>query len=179
MDLAEAGDPVVVTNSLQVRGTTMVLTNDQAEAVRLTVSNGPIVAIQAAFGTGKMMVGAITAALIASQPPSIVAVTATTNAAVAQFTKTLLHLDDFAHPEVVRYLSDTSDNLYPTGMHPNVILKSNQHETQLDPAEQELYRKLKEKRELLEQTQKIPLGLGRRPKKINMSMRLRSAPSSN
>ncbi|VDO20120.1 unnamed protein product [Haemonchus placei] len=54
-----------------VRGTTVVLTNDQAEAVR--VSNEPNVAEQAARGTGKTMVGAIIAALIASRPPSIVA----------------------------------------------------------------------------------------------------------
>ncbi|XGW10416.1 hypothetical protein V3C99_012144 [Haemonchus contortus] len=116
MDQAEAGDPIVVAPSFQIRGTTMVLTNDPVEAVRLAVSNEPIVATQAAFGTGKTMVGAIIAAFIASRPQSIVVVTATNNAAVAQFTETLLSLDDFAHLEVLRYLSDiaASDNLYPT-----------------------------------------------------------------
>ncbi|XGW16971.1 hypothetical protein V3C99_001975 [Haemonchus contortus] len=53
MKQAEAGDPIVVAPSFQIRGTTMVLTNDQVEAVRLAVSNEPIVAIQAAFGTGQ------------------------------------------------------------------------------------------------------------------------------
>uniref|UniRef100_A0A7I4Y4Y1 DUF2075 domain-containing protein n=1 Tax=Haemonchus contortus TaxID=6289 RepID=A0A7I4Y4Y1_HAECO len=160
MNQAEAGDIIVVAPSFQIRGTTMVLTNDQVEAVRLAVSNEPIVAIQAAFGTGKTMVGAIIAALIASRPPSIVVVTATNNAAVAQFTETLLSLDDFAHLEVLRYLSDiaASDNLYPTEVDLNVVLKSlgDRYEAQLDEAEKEFCREFKEKRELLEQYMEDP-----------------------
>uniref|UniRef100_A0A7I4XWS9 AAA_12 domain-containing protein n=1 Tax=Haemonchus contortus TaxID=6289 RepID=A0A7I4XWS9_HAECO len=160
MEQAEAGDPIVVAPSFQIRGTTMVLTNDQVAAVRLAVSNEPIVAIQAAFGTGKTMVGAIIAALIASRQPSIVVVTATTNAAVAQFTETLLSLDDFAHLEVLRYLSDTaaSENLYPTEVDLNVVLKSlgDRYGAQLDDAEKQFCRVFKEKRELLEQYMEDP-----------------------
>ncbi|XGW34364.1 hypothetical protein V3C99_018324 [Haemonchus contortus] len=141
MEQAEAGDPIVVAPSFQIRGATMVLNNDQVEAVRLAVSNEPIVAIQAAFGTGKTTVGAIIEALIATRPPSIVVVTATTNAAVAQFTETLFSLDDFAHLEVLRCLSDTavSDNLFPTEVDLNVVLKSlgDRYEAQLDEAEKE------------------------------------------
>ncbi|VDO25837.1 unnamed protein product [Haemonchus placei] len=47
MDQAEASDPIVVAPSFQVRGTTLNLTNDQAEDVRLAFSNNPTVAIQA------------------------------------------------------------------------------------------------------------------------------------
>ncbi|XGW22874.1 hypothetical protein V3C99_005250 [Haemonchus contortus] len=174
MEQAEAGEPIVVAPSFQIRGT-MVLTNDQVEAVRLAVSNEPIVAIQVAFGTGKTMVGDIIAALIASRPPSIVVVTATTYAAVAQFTETLLSLDDFAHLEVLRYLSDTaaSDNLYPTEVDLNVVLKSlgDRYEAQLDEAEKEFCRGFKEKRELLNSTWKTPLSSSICPKKTNTNMR--------
>ncbi|XGW03731.1 hypothetical protein V3C99_015140 [Haemonchus contortus] len=95
----------------------MNLINDQARAVRLAFSNEQIESIHAASGTGKTMVGAIIATLIESRPPPIVVVTATSNAVVAQFTGTLLHLDDFAHLELVHYLSDiaASDNLHSTG----------------------------------------------------------------
>nr|CDJ83093.1 unnamed protein product [Haemonchus contortus] len=173
MKQAEAGEPIVVAPPFQIRGTTMVLTNDQVEAVRLAVSNEPIVAIQVTFGTGKTMVGAIIAALIASRPPSIVVVT--TNAAVARFTETLLSLDDFAHLEVLRYLSDTaaSDNLYPTEVDLNVVLKSlvDRYEAQLDEAEKEFCRGFKEKRELLNSTWKTPLNSSLCPKKTNTNMR--------
>uniref|UniRef100_A0A0N4W3S6 AAA_11 domain-containing protein n=1 Tax=Haemonchus placei TaxID=6290 RepID=A0A0N4W3S6_HAEPC len=136
----------------------MVLSNDQAEAVRLAVSNEPIVAIQAALGIDKMVAGAIIAALFSSRPPSTVVVTATLMRRLPNLQR--LYLDDFAHLEVVRYLSDTaaSDNLYPTGVDLTVVLKSlgDRYEAQLGAAEREFCRGFKEKRELLERCLEDP-----------------------
>lgn len=70
------------------------------------------------------MVGAIIAALLAAQPGALIVVTATTNAAVAQFTETLLSLRDFPQLSVIRFVSDAaiSENRSPTSVDLNTVL---------------------------------------------------------
>ncbi|XGW05120.1 hypothetical protein V3C99_015918, partial [Haemonchus contortus] len=83
------------------------LRDDQARAVTMGMERHPVLAIQAAFGTGKTVVGALLAARLAA-PGRLVIATATTNVAVAQFTDTLLKLDDFRHLSILRFVADTS-----------------------------------------------------------------------
>uniref|UniRef100_A0A0N4VSJ4 AAA_11 domain-containing protein n=1 Tax=Haemonchus placei TaxID=6290 RepID=A0A0N4VSJ4_HAEPC len=83
------------------------LRDDQARAVTIGESRHPLLAIQAAFGTGKTVVGALLAARLAA-PGQLVIATATTNVAVAQFTDTLLKLDDIRHLSILRFVADTS-----------------------------------------------------------------------
>ncbi|XGW33794.1 hypothetical protein V3C99_017889, partial [Haemonchus contortus] len=92
----------------RVKGRSVALTPDQRDAVRVGTGKIPLVAIQAAFGTGKTLVGAITAALLSGDSETIVIVTTSTNAAAAQFTDTLLSLEDFPQMRVVRHISDTA-----------------------------------------------------------------------
>ncbi|KAK5981702.1 hypothetical protein GCK32_014136 [Trichostrongylus colubriformis] len=63
---------------------------------------------EAAYGTGKTVVGALIAARTYSNFKERVIATTTTNNAVAQFTDTLLGLDDFRHLDVLRYVSDSA-----------------------------------------------------------------------
>ncbi|KAK5969207.1 hypothetical protein GCK32_022701 [Trichostrongylus colubriformis] len=70
------------------------LCDDQARAVSLGEERPPVLAIQAAYGTGKTVVAALLAARLASQGHLVVA-TATTNVAVAQFAETCLKLNDY------------------------------------------------------------------------------------
>nr|CDJ96815.1 regulator of nonsense transcripts [Haemonchus contortus] len=110
----------------RVKGRSVALTPDQRDAVRVGTGKIPLVAIQAAFGTGKTLVGAIIAALLSGDSETIVIVTTSTNAAVAQFTDTLLSLEDFPQMRVVRHISDTAaaDNLTPTPVDLSKVLKS-------------------------------------------------------
>nr|CDJ87113.1 unnamed protein product [Haemonchus contortus] len=103
----------------------VTLTEDQKDAVRVGSGRLPIVAIQAAYGTGKTLVGALIAALSSQTPDTTVIVTTSTNAAVAQFAETLLSLGDFPNLNVVRHISDTaaSSNLTPTAVDLNKVLK--------------------------------------------------------
>ncbi|KAK5978665.1 hypothetical protein GCK32_018390 [Trichostrongylus colubriformis] len=84
-----------------LRGRRLYLRPDQARAVRMGMEEYPIMAIQAAYGTGKTVVGAVIAARLA-QPGRLVIATATTNVAIAQFTDTLLGLDEYDHLPVLR-----------------------------------------------------------------------------
>uniref|UniRef100_A0A7I4YUZ0 AAA_11 domain-containing protein n=1 Tax=Haemonchus contortus TaxID=6289 RepID=A0A7I4YUZ0_HAECO len=79
-------------------------------------SNEPIIGIQTAFGTSKTLIGSLIADLSSDTPNTIVIVTTSTNATVAQFTTTLLSLDDFLHLRVVHHISDSTaaDNCIPT-----------------------------------------------------------------
>ncbi|WKX91082.1 hypothetical protein Q1695_009709 [Nippostrongylus brasiliensis] len=82
---------------------------DQIHAVQMGDIDTPILAIQAAFGTGKTVVGALIAARLATaDPEAIIVAMATTNGAVAQFTDTLLRLTDYRHLNVLRFVSDSA-----------------------------------------------------------------------
>nr|CDJ84762.1 unnamed protein product [Haemonchus contortus] len=72
------------------------LCNDRARAVSMGEGRFPLPATQAALGTGKTLVGALIAARHAT-PGELVIAIATTNAAVAQFTETLLSLDEYRY----------------------------------------------------------------------------------
>ncbi|KAK5968302.1 hypothetical protein GCK32_022915 [Trichostrongylus colubriformis] len=68
----------------------------------------PILAIQAAFGTGKTVVAALIAARLSSTERILVA-TATTDVAVAQLTDTLLRLNEYrSRLRVLRFVADTA-----------------------------------------------------------------------
>ncbi|XGW30776.1 hypothetical protein V3C99_009609 [Haemonchus contortus] len=93
--------------SIRVGRRNLHLRKEQALAVQLGTGDYPILAIQAAFGTGKTLVGAVIAARLASAGQQVI-VTATTNVAVAQFTDTLLQLEDYNHLHILRFLSDSA-----------------------------------------------------------------------
>ncbi|CAJ0605849.1 unnamed protein product [Cylicocyclus nassatus] len=135
-----------------LKGREIVLTEDQHKALALAFSDLPIAAIQAAFGTGKTVVGALAAALIARKTP--VLVTASTNAAVAQFAETLLSLDNQNHLAVVRYLSDTAaaENNSPTSADLGELLKElgTRYAEQLTADELDLCSAFQSGREVLE-----------------------------
>ncbi|KAK5970534.1 hypothetical protein GCK32_022845 [Trichostrongylus colubriformis] len=80
---------------------------DQARAVQLGLAQHPILAIQAAFGTGKTVVGALIAVRLATSYQPVL-VTATTNVAVAQLTDTLLKLKDHRDLNILRFVSDSA-----------------------------------------------------------------------
>nr|CDJ86557.1 unnamed protein product [Haemonchus contortus] len=60
--------------SFRVNQRTLTLTPDQRDAIRIGASRIPLVAIQAAFGTGKTLVGSLIAALSARTPTTTVIV---------------------------------------------------------------------------------------------------------
>ncbi|XGW21519.1 hypothetical protein V3C99_004464, partial [Haemonchus contortus] len=93
--------------SIQVGCRNLHLKNEQALAIQLGTEDYPILAIQAAFGTGKTLVGAAIAARLASAGQQVI-VTATTNVAVAQFTDTLLQLGGYNHLHILRFLCDSA-----------------------------------------------------------------------
>ncbi|RCN41055.1 hypothetical protein ANCCAN_13001 [Ancylostoma caninum] len=139
-------------HACSISGRVVNLTHDQRDAVALGVSQLPVVAIQAAFGTGKTVVGALIAAQFAAERGIPVIVTATTNAAVAQFTETILSLDTYRNLAIVRYVSDTAatENLTPTPVDLNEILKNlgDDYVDEIeDPEEIELCQEFKEGRE--------------------------------
>ncbi|KIH47811.1 hypothetical protein ANCDUO_22124, partial [Ancylostoma duodenale] len=126
---------------------------EQRKAVALGTSQFPIAAIQAAFGTGKTLVGAFIAAQLADDG-DIVLVTASTNAAVAQFAQTILTLSAYQHLRVLRYVSDMAvqENTAPTSVDMNKILIS-LHETytnRLSPEAMEVCNKFTIGRRILE-----------------------------
>ncbi|CAJ0600348.1 unnamed protein product [Cylicocyclus nassatus] len=134
-----------------VNGRIVELTLEQRRAVALGLSRYPLVGIQAAFGTGKTLVGALIAATSAKSAPVIVV--AQTNAAVAHFTNILLSVGGRA-ASPVRYLADTAamENAPTTPVDLNVILKQldTQYSDQMNPDELELCREFREGRELIE-----------------------------
>ncbi|KAL6730881.1 hypothetical protein Aduo_001806 [Ancylostoma duodenale] len=85
----------------------------------------PIIGIQAAFGTGKTVVGAYIAVRHASRGQRVV-VTASTNTAVAHSTKTILSLVEFSHVGVVRFIAETIafDDIATTAVDMHEVLKS-------------------------------------------------------
>ncbi|WKX90755.1 hypothetical protein Q1695_009530 [Nippostrongylus brasiliensis] len=94
---------------VQLESSTITLRADQAQPVRMGDTDVPLLAIQAAFGTGKTVVGALIAARLATNSPdTLVIAMAVTNGAVAQFTDTLLRLAEFRHLNVLRFVADTA-----------------------------------------------------------------------
>ncbi|CAJ0600329.1 unnamed protein product [Cylicocyclus nassatus] len=140
-----------------VNGRRVELTLEQRRAVALGLSRYPLVGIQAAFGTGKTLIGALIAATSATSAPVIVV--AQTNAAVAHFTNILLSIGGkAAFP--VRYLADTAamENAPRTPVDLNVILKQmdTQYSDQMEPELLELCREFREARELMEKNINSP-----------------------
>ncbi|KIH52452.1 hypothetical protein ANCDUO_17446 [Ancylostoma duodenale] len=113
----------------------------------------PVVAIQAAYGTGKTVVGALLAGRLAN-PRHLIVATATTNTAVAQFTDTLLKLSDFRHLNILRFVSDSAlaDGAPTTEADLHVILKglSTNYGDRLWAGEQSLCDTYARGRELME-----------------------------
>ncbi|VDO46017.1 unnamed protein product [Haemonchus placei] len=131
----------------------LTLTPDQEDAVRIGSGLLPLVAIQAAYGTGKTLVGSLIAALASVNFSNIIVVTTSTNAAVAQFTETLLSLN-FAHLNIVRHISDTAaaDNQIPTPVDLGKILRTlgNDYQKQLSHEEFQTCYQFHEYREILQ-----------------------------
>ncbi|KAL6739308.1 hypothetical protein Aduo_012779 [Ancylostoma duodenale] len=126
---------------------------EQRNAVDLGTGTLPIVDIQAAFGAGETVVGAIIAARRASDGKRVVMM-ASTNAAVAQFAQTLLSLTAFRHLHVLRFVYDAAaqENLTPTPVDMNQIPMSLGDEFDAEPTDDEkaLCSKFKAGRSILE-----------------------------
>ncbi|VDO19052.1 unnamed protein product [Heligmosomoides polygyrus] len=95
--------PVVDGSPISINRRSVILTGDQRQSLAIGTTPFPIVGIQAAFGTGKTVVGAYIAAKQARGGARII-LTATTNVAVAQITEIVLSLDAFADLDVCRYI---------------------------------------------------------------------------
>ncbi|WKX95541.1 hypothetical protein Q1695_012197 [Nippostrongylus brasiliensis] len=143
--------------TFSVGGSQITLRPEQMEAIRLSDDRFPVVGIQAAFGTGKTVVGAIIAAHSASKPRggSVVA-TSTTNTAVAQFVDTLSKLDDYRDVVILRYVSDTAlrEGAPQTPFDMHTVLKRLHIDfaDQLSQGEIELCEQFARGRELLERS---------------------------
>ncbi|CAJ0589338.1 unnamed protein product [Cylicocyclus nassatus] len=99
-------EEVPVIDTVTIHGRLLHLTNDQQEALVLGNSRYPLIALQAAFGTGKTVVGASIAIYQAQQGQRVI-VTASTNTAIAQFTNTLLGFAQANDVGVVRFVAET------------------------------------------------------------------------
>uniref|UniRef100_A0A7I4YG28 AAA_12 domain-containing protein n=1 Tax=Haemonchus contortus TaxID=6289 RepID=A0A7I4YG28_HAECO len=117
---------VSLPDSFRLKQQRISLTPDQRSSLELGMANHPIAEIQAAFGTGKTILGAIIAGLLAQQKRGPIIVTATTNNAVAHFTNTMLALEEFQHIRLLRYISESAflDETPPTPVDIHEILKS-------------------------------------------------------
>ncbi|VDO92368.1 unnamed protein product [Heligmosomoides polygyrus] len=115
----------------------------------------PVLAIQAAFGTGKTVVGALIAATLAEADEEHVVVdAATTNAAVAQFTETLLSLSDFQHLPILRFVADSAlregTPVTPVDLHTILRRLARDYQAQLRDYEAKALTKDARGRELIE-----------------------------
>ncbi|VDO19669.1 unnamed protein product, partial [Heligmosomoides polygyrus] len=132
-----------------IKGTRVFLTDDQNNAVNVgTSALYPIVAIQAAFGTGKTVVGAMITWL--QSVTSSVIVTASTNAAVAQFAETVKSIAEFADVQLIRYVSDSAaaEERVPLPVDLDEVLKNlgETYETRLTSDQLKTCRKFREVR---------------------------------
>ncbi|VDP13483.1 unnamed protein product [Heligmosomoides polygyrus] len=98
----------VCTNSVSYNGVVLQLQHDQIEAIKMSDAKHPVMGIQAAYGTGKTIIGALIAARAARSSGALVIVISTTNTAVAQFADTIMRLDEFKDIRVIRFISDTA-----------------------------------------------------------------------
>ncbi|VDO91763.1 unnamed protein product [Heligmosomoides polygyrus] len=78
--------PIVGLERTSIGGRTLDLQPDQVNAFQLAAVDQPVIAKQAAFGTGKTVIAALLAARIFRSQQSTVVATTITNTAVAQFT---------------------------------------------------------------------------------------------
>ncbi|EPB70379.1 hypothetical protein ANCCEY_10528 [Ancylostoma ceylanicum] len=128
---------------------------DQIHALELGGEEHPVLAIQAAYGTGKTVVGAFLAACLAN-PGHIIVATATTNTAVAQFADTLLSLSEYRHLNILQFVSDSAlvEGAPTTDVDLHVILKglSANYANQLRAGEESLCESYARGRELIENT---------------------------
>lgn len=108
-----------------LNGRIVQLTDDQRQALAMGHTPFPIAGIQAAFGTGKTIVGSCIAAQQAKLGRKVI-VTATTNAAVAQFTEAILSLDAFLDVPSFRYIAESiifDETTISTEVDMHVVLK--------------------------------------------------------
>ncbi|CAJ0610562.1 unnamed protein product [Cylicocyclus nassatus] len=150
----------LTSTSFSLKGRRISLNDDQQKAISLAFTGYPVVGIQAAFGTGKTVIGALLAAHLCKANISVI-VTSTTNAAVAQFAETFLALDDFNDVPMVRYVSDSAtaaENAYTTPSDLNVILKGlgEKYEAKMTSTERNRCHEFKEGRDVLEQALRDP-----------------------
>ncbi|KAK6767342.1 hypothetical protein RB195_026551 [Necator americanus] len=86
--------PIAQDTVVTIHGRDVTLSTEQREAIALGVGDIPITAIQAVFGTGKTVVGAIIAARWTTGGAFVLA-TASSNAAVARIAQTMLSPSDY------------------------------------------------------------------------------------
>ncbi|WKY04519.1 hypothetical protein Q1695_005490 [Nippostrongylus brasiliensis] len=112
--------------SITYHGHELVLTEEQRQALTLGLSNFSIVGIQGAFGTGKTIIGACVASLLVHRGHRVI-VTASTNAAVAHITETILGLSFAAGVKMCRFVAETilfDDSVPRTPADMNEVLKT-------------------------------------------------------
>nr|CDJ91015.1 Dsec\GM13241-PA [Haemonchus contortus] len=141
--------------SVAARGRSFSLRSDQIAALQMGDRGFPLLAIQAAFGTGKTLIAALIAirTYLADAPNRVIATT-TTNTAAAQFTDTTLSIDAASEMNVLRYVSDSAlvEGAPRTPVDLHVILKRlpEDYGDHLSPAALATCLKYKRGRELLE-----------------------------
>ncbi|CAJ0591160.1 unnamed protein product [Cylicocyclus nassatus] len=102
---AERDEDEPLIDSITLHGRRLELTRDQQEALALGNSKYPLIAIQAAFGTGKTVVGACVAIRQALAGQRVI-ITASTNTAVAQFANTILEFGEAQQVGVTRFVAE-------------------------------------------------------------------------
>ncbi|WKX90331.1 hypothetical protein Q1695_009290 [Nippostrongylus brasiliensis] len=135
-------------------GRALELRPDQVKVLQMAALDLPIFAIQAAYGTGKTVIGALLAARTYTANRTTVIATTTTNTAVAQFTDTLLALDEYKGMDILRFVCDSAllEGTPTTPVDIHTILKRlpDDYGHQMTEAALMTCRKYKRGRELLE-----------------------------
>ncbi|VDK53357.1 unnamed protein product [Cylicostephanus goldi] len=141
-------------HSVMIKDAHITLAPDQLRAIELGCSNYSIVGIQAAYGTGKTVVGALIASRLALVNNRKIVVTAATNTAVAQFARTLLSFTELPRLNVVRFLSDAAaaEERDPLPVDLDNVLKrlGVDFDASLGPQAKAICRRFREGRERLE-----------------------------
>ncbi|VDO04881.1 unnamed protein product [Haemonchus placei] len=141
---------------VSVNGQSFPLRPDQVAALQMGDRHLPILAIQAAFGTGKTLIAALIAirTYLATADQQQVIATTTTNTAAAQFTDTALSIDAASTVNILRYVSDSAlvEGAPQTPVDLHVILKRlpDDYGDRLAPSALDTCVKYKRGRELLE-----------------------------
>ncbi|XGW34682.1 hypothetical protein V3C99_018573 [Haemonchus contortus] len=149
----EDADPTDSPSSVRFRGSRLHLRDDQRRAINMGLAGLPLLAIRAAYGSGKTVIGAFFAALLAERQ-SFGIVTATTNVACAQFTESILRLDDYSHLAVLRFVADSAlaDGVPTTPVDLHTVLKTltDLYGDRMEERERERCQHYIERRRLLE-----------------------------
>ncbi|KAK5984146.1 hypothetical protein GCK32_022901, partial [Trichostrongylus colubriformis] len=147
-------------DTFRVNQQTITLTTDQRASLELGLANHPIAEIQAVFGTGKTVLGAIIAGLLVQRKQGPLIVTATTNNAVAHFANTMLSIEEFRNVRLLRYLSEAAflDESPSTPVDIHEILKSlpNDFGESLNEEQRELCSRFRRGRLIYEQYARNP-----------------------